>query len=127
MSATAAAARPAAARPATPRRRRRRPPRRGLAFALATVWLVIVIAPLYYMVLASFRTQGTYLTANPWVPSGGLTLGSYGTVFAAGLGRYLVNSVVLTAICIALTVTISLGAAFRVVRRTSRGPRASRS
>jgi raffinose/stachyose/melibiose transport system permease protein len=100
----------------------RRRPRAGrvIAIAAATVWLVIVIAPLYYMILASFRTQGTYLTANPWVPSGGLSASSYGTVFGAGLGRYLVNSVLLTAACIILTVTISLGAAFRVVRRTSR-------
>jgi raffinose/stachyose/melibiose transport system permease protein len=103
------------------RRRSRRPGAgRIIAFILATVWLVIVIAPLYYMILASFRTQGTYLTANPWVPTGGLSVGAYGTVFGAGLSRYLVNSVVLTAACILLTVTISLGAAFRVVRRTSR-------
>ena len=52
------------------------------------------------MVLASLRSQGTYLTANPWLPTGGLTLGEYGTVFAAGLGRYLLNSVLLTAVCI---------------------------
>src|SRR6202035_1549195 len=73
---------------------------RVIAFVLATLWLVVVIAPLYYMILASFRTQGTYLTANPWVPSGGLSASSYSTVFHAGLGRYLVNSVVLTAACI---------------------------
>jgi raffinose/stachyose/melibiose transport system permease protein len=99
---------------------RRRSAGRVISFVLATLWLVIVIAPLYYMILASFRTQGTYLTANPWVPSGGLSASSYGTVFGAGLGRYLLNSVLLTAACILLTVTISLGAAFRVVRRTSR-------
>jgi len=99
-----------------------RRPRAGrtIAFLLATVWLLVVIAPLYYMVLASFRTQGTYLTENPWVPSGGLSVSSYGTVFAAGLGRYLLNSVILTAVCIVLTVTISLAAAFRIVRRASR-------
>jgi raffinose/stachyose/melibiose transport system permease protein len=95
-------------------------PGRVIAFCLATVWLLIVIAPLYYMILASFRTQGTYLTANPWVPSGGLSASSYGTVFGAGLGRYLLNSVLLTAACVAATVTISLAAAFRIVRRTSR-------
>jgi raffinose/stachyose/melibiose transport system permease protein len=99
---------------------RRLRPGRLLAVILATVWLIIVLAPLYYMILASFRTQGTYLTANPWVPSGGLSTISYSTVFHAGLGRYLVNSVILTAACIVLTVTISLGAAFRVVRRSSR-------
>jgi raffinose/stachyose/melibiose transport system permease protein len=95
------------------------------AFTLATVWLVIVIAPLYYMILASFRTQGTFLSSNPWVPTGGLSVSSYGTVFGAGLGRYLLNSVVLTAACVVLTVTISLGAAFRIVRRTSRAVSAS--
>jgi raffinose/stachyose/melibiose transport system permease protein len=93
---------------------------RAVAFALATLWLIIVIAPLYYMILASFRSQGTYLTANPWVPSGGLSVGSYRTVFAAGLGHYLLNSVILTVACILVTVTLSLTAAFRVVRRTSR-------
>jgi raffinose/stachyose/melibiose transport system permease protein len=93
---------------------------RVVALILATVWLVIVIAPLYYMILATFRTQGTYLTANPWVPTGGLSVSSYSTVFGAGLGRYLLNSIVLTAACVLLTVTISLGAAFRIVRRTSK-------
>jgi len=93
---------------------------RIVALVLATAWLVIVLAPLYYMILASFRTQGTYLTADPWVPSGSLSVSSYSTVFDAGLGRYLLNSVILTAACIVLTVTISLAAAFRIVRRTSR-------
>jgi raffinose/stachyose/melibiose transport system permease protein len=93
---------------------------RAVAFVLATGWLVIVIGPLYYMILASFRTQGTYLTDSPWVPSGGLSVSSYSTVFGAGLGRYLLNSVLLTAVCVVLTVTLSLGAAFRVVRRSSK-------
>jgi len=93
---------------------------RLVAILLATVWAVIVIAPLYYMVLASFRTQGTYLTDNPWVPSSDLSVSSYSTVFGAGLGHYLLNSVILTAVCIILTVTLSLAAAFRVVRKSAR-------
>ena len=93
---------------------------RVVTFALATAWLVIVIAPVYYMVLASFRGQGTYLTSNPWLPRGGLTVSEYGTVFGAGLGRYLVNSVILTTVCIALTLSICLGAAYRIVRRSTR-------
>jgi raffinose/stachyose/melibiose transport system permease protein len=98
---------------------------RVVALVLATVWLVIVVAPLYYMILASFRTQGDYLTANPWIPSGGLSTSSYTTVFSAGLGRYLLNSVILTAVCIVLTVTTSLGAAYRIVRRRSKAVSAS--
>ncbi len=102
-----------------PRRRRRVSPGRVVAFLLATAWLVVVIAPIYYMVLASFRSQGTYLTENPWLPSGGLTVSEYGTVFGAGLGRYLVNSAIITAVCVLLTLSICLGAAFRIVRRST--------
>ena len=104
---------------------RRLRPWRAVPVVLATVWLVIVVAPLYYMILASFRNQGDYLTANPWIPSGGLSTSSYSTVFAAGLGRYLLNSVILTAVCIVLTVTLSLGAAYRIVRRNSKAVGAS--
>jgi raffinose/stachyose/melibiose transport system permease protein len=95
-------------------------PARLLPVLFATIWLVIVVAPLYYMVLASFRAQADYMTSNPWVPSSGLTFSSYSTVFAAGLGHDLVNSVIITAACIAATVILSLGAAFRIVRRNSR-------
>ena len=113
-----------AALPRSPGRRSRsgRRPRigRAIAFVLATVWLVIVLGPLYYMVLASLRSQGSYLTANPWLPAGGVTLSQYGTVFAAGLGRYLLNSVVITAGCIVVTLLFSLGAAFRIMRRSTR-------
>lgn len=108
-----------------PRRRRRLSFGRIVAFVLATVWLVIVIAPIYYMVLASFRSQGTYLTENPWLPSGGLTVSEYGTVFGAGLGRYLVNSVIITAVCVVLTLSLCLAAAFRIVRRSTRAAGAS--
>ena len=110
---------------APPRRRRRVHPGRVVAVVLATAWLVVVIAPIYYMVLASFRSQGTYLTENPWLPSGGLTVSEYGTVFGAGLGRYLVNSAILTAVCVVLTLAICLGAAFRIVRHSTRGAGAS--
>jgi raffinose/stachyose/melibiose transport system permease protein len=119
---------PAGTGPARGRRTGRRHPGRAgraVAFALATLWLIVVIAPIYYMVLASFRSQGTYLTANPWLPAGGLTGAQYGTVFAAGLGRYLLNSVILTAGCIAATLALSLGAAFRIVRKSSRAAGAS--
>ena len=60
---------------------RRLRPRRVVPVVLATMWLVIVVAPLYYMILASLRNQGTYLTANPWIPTGGLSFSSYSTVY----------------------------------------------
>jgi raffinose/stachyose/melibiose transport system permease protein len=102
------------------RRLRRWRPWRAVPVLLATGWLVVVLAPLYYMLLASFRTQGTYLTASPWIPTGGLSFSSYSTVYDAGLSGYLLNSVILTVVCIVLTVTLSLAAAYRIVRRASR-------
>ncbi len=94
---------------------------RLIAFVLGTVWLVIVLLPIYYMALASFRTQGQYLTGNPWLPVGGLSLSSYSTVFSAtGLGTDFRNSAVLTLASIVIVVLFSLGAAYRIVRRGSR-------
>ncbi len=99
-------------------------PWRAVPVVLATSWLIVVVAPLYYLLLASFRTQGTYLLDNPWIPSD-LTFSSYTTVFRAGLGTYVVNSVILTVACIVLTVVLSLAAAYRIVRRNSRWVSAS--
>lgn len=92
----------------------------AVSFTLASAWLVVVLAPIYYMVLASLRSQGSYVTANPWVPTGPLSAGQYSTVFHAGLGGYLVNSLVVTAACLVLTLSLCLGTAFRIMRGTSR-------
>jgi raffinose/stachyose/melibiose transport system permease protein len=116
---------PGGARPARPRRRRTTAGR-VVSFLLATLWLLVVIGPIYYMVLASFRTEGTYLIANPWMPGrSGLTASEYTAVLDAGLARYLLNSVIVTVCCIVLTLAVSLVAAFRVVRRNSRAAGAS--
>jgi len=94
-------------------------PGRALSVLFATIWLLVVVVPLYFMILATFRNNNTYLTSNPWTPDN-LTLSSYHQVWAAHLGSYFLNSVILTAACIALTVTLCLGAAYRIVRRQSR-------
>ena len=82
---------------------------RFAAFLLGTVWLVIVLVPIYYMVLASFRTQGQYLTGDPWLPTGGLSLSSYRTVLSAtGIGVDFRNSAILTLASIVIVVVFSL-------------------
>lgn len=94
---------------------------RGAAFVLGTIWLVIVLFPIYYMVLASFRSDSQYLSANAWLPTGGLSLSSYSAMFSgAGLGTLFRNSAELAAGTIAIVVVLSLGAAYRIVRRGSR-------
>jgi ABC-type glycerol-3-phosphate transport system permease component len=94
---------------------------RVISFILGTIWLVIVLGPIYYMILASFRSGNQYFTANAWLPTGGLTLSSYSTMLhGSGIGTVLRNSAELAAGTIALVTVLSLGAAYRIVRRGSR-------
>jgi len=94
-------------------------PWRAVPVVFATIWLLVVAIPIYYMILATFRNQNTYLTSNAWLPDH-LTLSSYGQVWDAHLGSYFLNSVILTVACVVLSVTLCLGAAYRIVRRQSR-------
>lgn len=94
---------------------------RSVSFILGTIWLIIVLGPIYYMILESFRSSDTYLTANPWLPTGPLTFSSYDVMFhGSGIGTLLRNSAELAAGTIVLVVILSLGAAYRIVRRGSR-------
>jgi ABC-type glycerol-3-phosphate transport system permease component len=73
------------------------------------------------MILESFRSSDTYLTANPWLPTGSLTLSSYGAMFhGSGIWTLFRNSAELAAGTIVLVVILSLAAAYRIVRRGSR-------
>ena len=95
---------------------------RSAAFVLGTVWLLVVLAPIYYMVLSSFRSQGQYLSASQWLPTGGLSLSSWSAIFSgsSGLGRDFLNSVIYAAGTVAVVIVLSELAAFRVVRKGSR-------
>ena len=96
-------------------------PTRLVSFVLGTLWLCVVLFPIYYMVLTSFRSQSQYLTANPWLPTGGLSLSSWANVFSStGLLTDFVNSLLYTAGTIILVVVLSLLAAFRIVRHSTR-------
>lgn len=90
--------------------------------AAAVMWAVVVLAPLYFLVLGSFRSQGAYLTANPWLPLGGLTIANYGAA-VRGIGVALRNSVLVTVSVCALVVLVSVPAAYAVVRGRGRAPR----
>lgn len=94
------------------------------AGGLGTLWAVIALAPLYFLVLGSLRSEGSYLTANPWVPVGGLTLANY-KVALDGVGTALVNSVIVTVSVCLLVILLSVPAAFAIVRSKAKGVRLS--
>ncbi|MFT4085115.1 MAG: carbohydrate ABC transporter permease [Nocardioides sp.] len=94
--------------------------RRVLAFLGGTLWLIIALAPFDYMVVAALRTQNGYFTENPWLPTGELTLANVGDVVDSGLGRYVLNSVVVTVAGIVLTLALALAFAYHVVKHRTR-------
>jgi raffinose/stachyose/melibiose transport system permease protein len=94
--------------------------RRGATWALALVWLVVVGAPVYYMVVASLERSSVYLTSNPWFPTKGVTLGNYKAVFESGIVSYFVNSVVVAGATTLLGVAVSLLGAYVIVIHGSR-------
>lgn len=117
-----APAAPGGATAVEPRRRRRRGRERPnrLAGVLASVWLVLVVVPLYYLVSASFRTRQDYLSSSPLKPPSDPTLDNYRTVFEGGFLTYLVNNLVVTLATVAIVVALSVPAAYAIARNASR-------
>jgi raffinose/stachyose/melibiose transport system permease protein len=91
------------------------------AFCLGTIWLIFALGPIYYMVLISFRSPNQYLSANAWLPTGGLSLSAYSSILhASAVGTDFRNSAEVAVGTILVVVTLSLSAGYRIVRRGSR-------
>ncbi|WP_026454719.1 carbohydrate ABC transporter permease [Saccharomonospora iraqiensis] len=84
------------------------------------LWLLVVLVPVYYVVVTSLRSQEGFFSANPLVPPAEPTLDAYRLVLENDFGRYLLNSVVVTLGAVAITVGVSLLAAYFVVRSDTR-------
>jgi raffinose/stachyose/melibiose transport system permease protein len=80
------------------------------------IWLVVVMVPLYWIVITSFKTQANYFVTNTFEPPSHPTLENYKTVFDNDIIRYFFNSVVVTVGATIPAVTISFMAAYAIVR-----------
>ena len=80
------------------------------------LWLAIVVIPLYWILITSFKAQSSYYTTNPLVPPAAPGLENYRMVIDSDFIRYFVNSVVVTAGAVVPAVTISFMAAYAIVR-----------
>ena len=94
--------------------------RKTTVVTLGLFWLVVVAAPLYYLVAVSFEPEATSLFTNPWFPNHGLTIQNYAAVIDSGYFRYLLNSVVVSTCATVLAITVGLFGAFAIVRRSTR-------
>lgn len=99
------------------RARTRRP--NVVAGLLGTFWLVVTLVPVYYIVVTSVRPREDYFTSNPFSVPTDPTLTAYREVLDAGFTTYLVNSLVVTVVTVAVTVALSLMAAYVIVHNRS--------
>ncbi|MGW3569550.1 carbohydrate ABC transporter permease [Streptomyces sp. NPDC000941] len=89
----------------------------GLASLL---WLVIVGAPLYVLVATTFRTRDGYIDDGPLALPTHPTLANYDRVLSSHFFSYLGNTLVVTAVCAAIVIVLSVTVGYAVVRARSR-------
>lgn len=94
--------------------------RNYLGGLLAWVWLAIIILPIYFIVVTSFKNQGDYFTNNPLAPPLPPNVTPYVQVVEKGIGRYFLNSVIVSVGAVVPVVLISFLASYGIVRGDSR-------
>jgi ABC-type sugar transport system, permease component len=90
--------------------------RNWLGGAAGWFWLVIVIVPIYWIVITSFKSQSNYYATNPMVPPGQPTLENYELVIQSEFVQYFINSLIVTIGAVVPAVAVSFMAAFAIVR-----------
>jgi len=80
------------------------------------LWLVIVLVPIYWILITSFKTQDTYFATNPLVPPGSPTLDNYRLVIESDFPRYFLNSAIVTVGAVVPTLLVSFMASYAIVR-----------
>ena len=79
-------------------------------------WLAVVLIPLYWIVITSFKAQSEYYQQNAFAPPGNPTLDNYRLVLENDFVRYFFNSVLVAVGTTVPTVVFSLMAAYAIVR-----------
>ncbi len=80
------------------------------------IWLGIVLIPLYWIVVTSFKDQSAYFTQNPFALPSAPTANNYKLVIESDFPRYFLNSVIVTVGTILPAVAISFMAAYAIIR-----------
>jgi raffinose/stachyose/melibiose transport system permease protein len=107
-----------AARPRPSRRSGGRERRNWAGGAAGWLWLVIVLVPIYWIVITSFKTQANYFATNPLAPPSSPTMDNYRFVIEQDFPRYFMNSVIVTLGAVVPAVAVSFMAAYAIVRST---------
>lgn len=92
----------------------------ALSTAAATMWLVVVAAPLYFMAITSLRTSDAYVNEGALHPPSSITLDNFGRVLDLGFGTFLLNSFWVTLATVVFVLAMALPASYSIVRSRSR-------
>ena len=87
-----------------------------LAGVAGWLWLAVILIPLYWIVITSFKAQSDYYQQNAFAPPSHPTLDNYRLVIQNDFLHYFVNSVVVTVGTTLPTVVLALMAAYAIVR-----------
>jgi raffinose/stachyose/melibiose transport system permease protein len=84
-------------------------------YLAALVWLVIAAAPLVFVVFTSFKSIQDYMM-DLWSMPQTLHLDNYTEAFKGGIGRFFVNSLVVTVVSVVLTLILASLASFPLAK-----------
>ncbi|WP_320536594.1 carbohydrate ABC transporter permease [Pseudarthrobacter sp. IC2-21] len=84
------------------------------------LWLAVIIIPIYYVVITSFKNQAGFFTSNPMLPAAEPTLDNYKLVLENDFIRYFTNSLIVTLGTVLPALLVSFMAAYAIVRGRSR-------
>ncbi|WP_329128651.1 carbohydrate ABC transporter permease [Streptomyces sp. NBC_01476] len=107
-----------------PVRRRRRRAGGPVATGLSWLYALLLAAPLYYLAVSAFKTNIEIFTRPFALPEHWLWKNFRTAWQTADLGRALLNSVLISAVAIVLTLGLALPAAFALARQDNRLARA---
>lgn len=98
-------------------------PYRVLQHVLVLLMALSVVVPVVWVLLASMKTKGEFY-GSPWTLPEGLHLQNFVDAFVdAQMGRYFLNSVLVTALALVLVLLVAVPAAYVVARVPFRGRR----
>lgn len=86
---------------------------------LGWAWLAVIVVPIYYIVVTSFREQSAFYTENPLSIPSKPTFDAYSMVLANDFALYFANSVIVTLATVAVVLAVALMVSYVIVRGVS--------
>jgi carbohydrate ABC transporter membrane protein 2, CUT1 family (TC 3.A.1.1.-) len=95
----------------------RKTPARFVSGTLGWLWLLVTMLPIYYIVITSLRTQASFYTENPLVPTANPTFAAYIEVFRNDFWMYFLNTAIVTVVSVVVILLVCVMVSYYIVRR----------